>query len=73
METRPQRLATDGPDAAFSSLNAAINALGLTRDTAGVEPAKDVFSSAGFLLITIRVRRVRARILLLLADVPRIR
>jgi hypothetical protein len=39
-----------------SSLNAAINALGLARDRASVKQAEDAFSSTSVLLIAIRVR-----------------
>ena len=50
-ESRQQQ----GRDDALSSLDAAINALGVARNEAGMEPAKDAFSSTRILLDTIRV------------------
>lgn len=70
METKSQRM--KGPDGTLS-LNAAIDTLGLARDTTRVKPAKDVFSSANLLLVTIRVRRSGAHVVSLLVDVPRVR
>lgn len=42
-------------DGALPSLTAAIDTLGLARDTTVTKPAKDAFVSAGVLLTTIRV------------------
>ena len=69
METKSKR-----PEALGGtlSINAAIDTLGLARDTTSVKQAKDVFSSVSSLPITIRVRRIWIHVVRLLADVRRI-
>ena len=66
METEPQRRKRrDNP---LFSLNAAIGALDLARQTAKVVPIKDVFDSASVLLNTIKVRILLVLAGRLLAD-----
>ena len=46
---------SNGQDGALSSLNAAIDALNLSKETMSITPAKAAFGSASVLLTTIRV------------------
>ena len=71
METKLQR--PKDPDGTLPSLNAAIDTLDLARDKTSVRPAKDVFSSAGLLLSTIKVRFIPADISRFPTDAHRIR
>lgn len=54
MAAKTQKL--EGRDAAFSSLNAAVEALNLAKEITGFAQAKAVFGSVGLLLTLIRVR-----------------
>ena len=67
METKLQR--PKDSDGALPSLNAAINTLDIAKDKTSVKPVKDVFSSAGILLNTIRVSLIPTNVSRLPADV----
>ena len=54
MEIKPQ-LPVKGSGSPLFSLNKAIDALDLARDTTNAKPAKDAFGSASLLLTAIRV------------------
>jgi hypothetical protein len=54
MDTSSQR--PKGRDGALSSLNAAIDAINLTKDAVDIAPAKAAFGSVSALLTMIRVR-----------------
>ena len=60
MATTSQKLKE--PGGTLSSLNTAIDTLNLARDNTSVKLAKDVMGSASFLLTTIRVRFLPARV-----------
>ena len=62
-----------GRDDALSSLDAAINALGLAKNATSVKAVKDAFDSTRTLLDTIKVGSILARAARPLVDVRRTR
>ena len=69
MATNSQR--PEGQDGILSSLNVAIDALNLAKETSSVIPAKAAFASTSDLLATIRVSFLLVHVGRLLANVHR--